>query len=162
MEFITDPYKEKVTLEQYENAKKHWGKLIKGEISGQFDMSTFTHLGAYKDLHTCGTAACSAGYMIETLQIPKGDIIWADSDMAKSAQRNLNYDVEWAGMVQEFFGLSASDNAFEWCFSGNWDEVDNTAKGAGIRMRILYEQGLPTNWQEQLDGADSLIYQSEL
>lgn len=145
------PFKNLVTPEQYANAQKHWTKLINGEISGGFDMELFLHSGAYENPHVCGTAGCSLGYVPETLGLNFKDFERASgylNDDKASMLLGIDYD--------------ENENEWEWCFSSSWVDTDNTTKGAGIRMRILFEDGLPINWGAQMNGDHHLMYAHEL
>ncbi len=153
------PYKNLVTPEQYENAKKHWNKLIKGDISGRFDMSEYTDNCAYEKVHNvCGTAACSAGYIPETLCMSKELIDMMEEKCDMSNIPTYGY------FTEVLLGISyeGNKNAWNWCFSYDWVLTDNSAKGAGIRMRILFEEGLPKSHIEQMNGYVKLSYKNEL
>jgi hypothetical protein len=155
MEFITAPYKTLVTSEQYANAQTHWTKLIVGEISGHFDMALFTdRFNRITEDNVCGTIACSGGYLPETLSIPFVDIVsYLDNDG----------DIDYDKLIEHYLGINIGrSDEWQWCFDSFWTHIDNTAKGAGIRMRILYEQGLPDSWENQFNGSEELMYQDEL
>jgi hypothetical protein len=161
MKYISQPFKKTVKPEQYENAKKHWTKLIAGEISGAFHMLRYTKAGAGQEYGklgelnpmVCGTSACSAGYIPETLQIPHGEL--------KAYITDGFFRLDFRKIVRDYLGIAYGD-AYRWCFDAHWGYVDDSAKGAGIRMRILYENGLPENWTDQQAGAEPLMYLQEL
>lgn len=172
MKYLTPPLKELVTPEQYANAETHWTKLIAGDISGMFDMQAYTAKGFGQEYianrsHTCGTAGCSAGYLPETLQIPFEVLkdYWAkDAGMGSIiAIPGLRF----LALIKDYIGISIhaqveGSGMYGWCFDSLWVKSDNSAKGAGIRTRILYEEGLPINWIDQMRGQDPLMYADEL
>lgn len=160
MEFITAPYKTIVTHQQYLNAQTHWNKLIAGQISGEFNMAAYTDIVIVEENNICGTVACSAGYLPETLSLP-----------FQSLHLNRLGKLDYDELVLKYLGIPIHDSPtfsankskeWKWCFAGSWEHIDNTAKGAGIRMRILYEQGLPYDSIEQRRDEHILMYIDEL
>jgi len=138
------PFKEQVTPEQYDNAKKHWNALIEEKLPGNFEMSVFDNLDSPNDEYTCNTIACSAGWLPFTLNIDK------------SILPIINGEIDYNVITSKYLGLSYFKYEEQWrfCFSLDWGIFDNTAKGAGKRMQYLYEVGLPSNWMDIMDGKD--------
>lgn len=169
MKYVTQPFKELVTPEQYANAKKHWTKLMAGEISGSFDMKKYTAAGfgnEYVDsgTHICGTAGCSAGYLPETLVIPpfKLKSYWHIGNSTEDS------GLRFVKIIKDYLGIDLVSgtgiiiSVWKWCFDNAWVKTDNSATGAGIRMYILYERGLPEYWKDQMQGFKPLMYATEL
>jgi len=55
-----------------------------------------------------------------------------------------------------FTGLNVEQ--WSWCFSGGWTDVDNTPKGAALRIEWLLNHGLPEDSYEQMEGDSPLCY----
>lgn len=166
MEYKTKPFKELVSPEQYGNAKTHWSKLMDGQISGRFDMTFYvTDNGAYDACNSniCGTCACSAGYLIETLQLPLGEVKALKDSLG--GMEHIIFPVVIFRIISDLklgLGKLYNPDAYAWCFDSAWSDVDNSPRGAGIRMRILYENGLPENMYAQMGGKAQLMYKEEL
>jgi hypothetical protein len=47
---------------------------------------------------------------------------------------------------------------WHWCFSPDWEKIDNSAKGCAQRIFVLCHTGLPSNWAEQVLGKEQLSY----
>lgn len=47
---------------------------------------------------------------------------------------------------------------WHWCFSPEWEKVDNTARGCAQRIFVLCHVGMPSNWAEQVLGKEQLSY----
>jgi len=45
-----------------------------------------------------------------------------------------------------------------WCFGSSWSNVDNTPTGASKRIEYLINNGLPEDWEKQLEGESKLCY----
>jgi len=65
-------------------------------------------------------------------------------------------DIDYMGWSMAFTGLN--DAEWDWCFSTDWTEVDNTPKGAALRIEWLLSHGLPKDWHEQLAGITPPCY----
>lgn len=57
-----------------------------------------------------------------------------------------------------FTGLPVHGPAWCWCFSGLWENTDNTPTGAALRIEWLLNNGLPENWKAQMNGEAPLCY----
>lgn len=97
--------------------------------------------------HECKTVGCVIGHSVAIFpwdQIPKfrdGSIIYSEFSIA-------------------FFQLNPAKDvaAWAWCFGPNWSVIDNTPKGAALRIEWLIKNGLPKNHFDQYMGSAPLCY----
>jgi len=75
--------------------------------------------------------------------------------------RHKDGDIDFRGWSVSFTGLSLNSSCWYWCFSSNWEDVDNTPEGAARRIEWLVENGLPANWHSQMSGRAPLCYNQE-
>ena len=68
----------------------------------------------------------------------------------------LSGRIDFITWSEKFTGVS--DDEWLWCFSSDWSATDNTPKGAALRIEWLLQNGLPENWEEQLEGDTPLCY----
>lgn len=115
----------------------------------RFNMGHFAEyqgrlLGAYEpETNLCGTVCCALGNGPRAGFPPLGNELWPE-------------------YAERIFGLP-DGSRWEWCFSGQWEETDNTATGAAARIRWMLDNGLPRNWRNQLYGtARRLCYVKEI
>ena len=91
-------------------------------------MKHFNQYNQHACKHTCGTSACAVGHGPSAGIEPLRDESW----------------VKYSKRV--FIEFTETDRlaelAWEWCFSDEWSEVDNTASGASRRIDYLLEHGL--------------------
>ena len=86
----------------------------------------------------CGTVACAMGHApFAGIEAPVQDETWG----------------EYSNRI---FELSSEE--WNWCFSGMWADIDNSVRGASLRIYWLLENGLPDNWSDQLNGCSTLCY----
>lgn len=71
-------------------------------------------------LKACGTAACAVGHGPNAGILPLGNEGWLDYS-------------------ERAFGLSGGSREWLWCFSEEWESVDNTPSGAAKRIRALVD-----------------------
>lgn len=113
-----------------------------------FDMEFFSDEEEYfpcKIQYThCSTSACAVGHAPYVEGLPKPEV-----------------DESWVGYSVRIFGLVSSSYEWEWCFSGEWADADNTPHGAAKRILWLLEHGLPEDFHEQLYGDSPLCYTGE-
>jgi len=70
--------------------------------------------------------------------------------------KNIDFDFDsWSAV---FTGLPSNEDKWGWCFGYSWVYSDNTPKGAAQRIVYLVNHGLPTNWERQMKGLDTLCY----
>lgn len=90
----------------------------------------------------CGTAGCALG--------------WAPvivSPMEKSEDF-----VDYGERVLGLTPYEESDEAWEWCFGGDWQYSDNSPEGAAKRILYMLEHGVPEDSFEQMAGDTALCY----
>lgn len=115
----------------------------------QFDMGLFSDgdIQSNNVEHICGSVGCVIGHAPKIFPLAPED--WdtlGDFDFDAFSKRIFTDDMqEW-----------------DWCFDSDWDEVDNTPKGASLRMRHLVEHGLPEDWKEQLYRDTDYLFADEL
>ena len=79
----------------------------------------------------CGTVACAIGHGPAAGISINSD----DSDWYEYSHRFINNDISDIANVM-----------WDWCFSSNWENYDNTAHGAAKRILYLLKHGLPSEW----------------
>lgn len=99
------------------------GPISKEQASNQSDLRTYE-----EHLNHCGSSACAVGHGPSLQEIdkdfkPLSDEYWNDYSLRLFGFRP--WSLEWA-----------------WCFGGNWDEYDNTPKGAAKRIVYLIKKSL--------------------
>jgi hypothetical protein len=102
--------------------------------SGEYEKREFVHQPA------CGTAACAVGHG------PNAGIEPAP------------YLESWRDYSVRAFGLNFWSPDWDWCFSGEWADVDNTVHGAAKRVIHLLANGLPEDAEGQRCGWAELSY----
>ena len=89
-----------------------------------------------KNLRHCGTAGCAVGH-------------------GPSFGIKPHRTEDWGEYSERVFGASylgtpSSKQAFIWCFHGSWDRLDNTPKGAALRILYMLDYGAPSDvWDFQ-------------
>ena len=96
-------------------------------VEDDFDMKHFNQYNQHACKNACGTSACAVGHGPSAGIEPLKDESWI-----KYSKR----------VFIEFTGNEPAELAWEWCFSDEWSEVDNTASGAARRIDYLLEHGL--------------------
>lgn len=107
-----------------------------------FDMGEYRMDGSRRS-HKCNSIGCVIGHttiLDKYENIPRNEDGWIDFG-------------SWADI---FYGLTGGQNS--WCFSGIWDDVDNTPIGASKRIQWLLDHGLPQDWKAQMNGESPLCY----
>ena len=92
----------------------------------------------------CGAVGCALGHAPELggAFTPKSGEVWED-------------------YCERVFGIHAYSSEWDWMFSWNWGEMDNTPRGAAQRIRWLAKNGLPEDSEDQLFWGAPLCYRSE-
>lgn len=105
-----------------------------------FDMGCYhsQSAGLTKEVASCGAVACAVGHGLAA-GIP-----------------SMPEDWDWGRYSHRAF--TPAGGFWIWCFSYDWEHVDNTPHGAAKRIRWLLEKGLPENWQDQMNGRAPLCY----
>ena len=126
------------------------GLLNLPEDYSQFEMNTFLDydkesiddgllpIFATNDSLSCGTVACACGHG-PSLGIP-----------ALPSE-------DWEDYSYRVFGLNELSYQFEWCFSGVWENHDNTPHGAAYRILYMLDQGVP-DWFGNFYSGDEEYY----
>lgn len=115
-----------------------------------FDMATYNEdeVGAINNSSHCGTSACALGHApyVKGLPAVEEDPIIED---------HPDFDT----YCEVVFNIHTDSDEWAWLFSQDWDDVDNTPKGAAKRIYWMLEHGLPPTWNWQLNGGAELCYQ---
>ena len=67
-------------------------------------------------------------------------------------------DIDFTAWSSKFTGVPSFYDEWEYLFSYDWEDVDNTPTGAAKRIRHFLLRGLPQNWYEQMKGKAPLSY----
>lgn len=106
------------------------------EASTQQEDAGYADNESNLDSNLCGAVGCALGWGphsgIEELA-PLGSSI--GKDYFKPGKKHRT--VAWSQYSVNTFGLYRSTNPWDWCFSNEWSTIDNTPKGAGIRILVL-------------------------
>ncbi len=110
-----------------------------------FDMGGWREDGD-KYSHECKSIGCVLGHctILDTDPLPK----------------HFDDSIDFRKWSEEFTGINSEYGSEEWkyLFDADWDSIDNTPTGAAKRIRYFVENGLPTNWDDQLYYGDELSY----
>lgn len=96
--------------------------------------------------YKCDSIGCVIGHCT-VLDDPKNIPLYPDGGIFFS---------EWS---YKFTGISEEE--WDWCFSEDWAHTDNTPTGAAKRIRFLLENGLPEDWEDQMNGFATISYLEE-
>ena len=131
--------------------------LLKNVSQDQFDMENFRSddgLGVcFRSKNRCGTAGCALGHApFVSMLAPIPD------DFTDAGVLAFNKYAE------RIFDISQYSDEFSWIFSGIWAvyHVDNTPKGAALRIIEMVENGVPVNWEEQMCGDEPYIFADKI
>lgn len=112
-----------------------------------FSMDDFTADGGRVAVQPeCGTAACAAGHGINAGVSALAGESWYDYSV-----RSFAPDEYWKG-----------PSPWDWCFSANWSDIDNTAHGAADRITYMLAHGVPDDAVEQRLGMASISYRAQV
>jgi hypothetical protein len=84
----------------------------------------------------CGAVACAVGHG------PTAGFLAVASDFT------LDMKMDWWKYTRRVF-LDRTGSTFEWMFGGQWSLIDNTAQGAGRRIRYYLEHGVPAEFVDE-------------
>ena len=111
---------------------------------GDFDMSNYygsagSAGGANMPPRSCGTVACVLGHgpSIVTPGLP-GE--------------------HWVDYGIRVFGIDDDEPEWEWLFSADWDDFDNTLKGAVKRIDYYLSNGLPAGFASEHESGRFYVY----
>lgn len=141
-----------LTVEQVANCRKLIAYLRTLPVDyPDFEMSDFVAADGDRDgrqafahVAECGTAACAAGHG------PKAGVSPIEGETWYAYSRRAFCD----DIGCEDIGITPWD----WCFSANWTDVDNSAHGAADRMEYMLDNGIPDNAGNVQYGGDPLPY----
>ena len=135
-------YKIDITEEQRDNLKKLADYLLSGNLRAEFDIGRFAD--SFNQTQTnCGTVGCAIGHGPDA-----GIVKWKNEDWVKYSFRNFGSEYD---PFQE-------DELFDWCFSSDWENIDNTPDGAAKRILYMLEKGIPKDYLNQSCGDSPLCY----
>lgn len=127
----------KITKEQEDNLRILADYLLAGNLKAEFDMIRFCENELMSEPTNCGSVGCAIGH-------------------GPYAGISKNNDEGFLPYSYRVFGFLY--NEWLWCFGPSWARRDNTPEGAGKRILILLEEGLPENWYYQMYGEEELCY----
>ena len=109
----------------------------------------------FKSTTACGTVGCALGWAPAS-EIP--ELAPIDSDyIGNSHYPSPPRILGFFKYCDRVFGLNINtcrgEYDWDWCFSGEWSGVDNTPKGAGIRILYLLDGLVTDNWFEDYEAA---------
>lgn len=121
--------------EQRKNLEKLADYLLNGEIEMAFDMSTYCSAPDLDEEyspfeHEYGSVACAIGHG------PAAGIPIRGSDNS------------WLVYAKRVFGVNANGDVYHYLFHPDWADVDNTAEGAGHRIKYFLEHGVPDGFDD--------------
>jgi hypothetical protein len=131
-----------ITDEQEANLRKGAEGLMNLPPDQPFDMERYRSDDSEPpDPHDCGTAGCALGYFPMWIPPQEGEKHWSD------------YEARVTGL-----GSSYGNGSWGWCFGADWAGIDNTPQGAARRILHLLDNGLPDDWQDQMNGDAPYIF----
>lgn len=123
-----------------------------------FGMNTYY---AQVGSHDCASSACAVGHYAQMLgwelspmgvKPAKGFTV-APSSCFLSAEGKMM----WSDFSRIMIGLSTGGETkgdWNWMFSGEWEDVDNTILGAAARIDYYLANGVPEDFTVQWSGGD--------
>jgi len=88
----------------------------------------------------CGTVGCVLGHC--TVLDPNPELIPLYD----------NGGIHFGEWSEKFTGLPVGSDKWNFCFSHQWAEFDNTPKGASDRILMLLDSGIPSDWEDRMLG----------
>lgn len=129
--------------EKRKNLKKLADYLLKGELKAKFNMSRYTGHKIFTDedmyATDCGTIGCAVGHG------PFAGVLKNEKEL-------------WDEYSERCFIDDTRNSAYGFLFAGEWEDVDNTPQGAAKRILYFLENGIPENWEEQIEGFEPICY----
>ena len=92
----------------------------------------------------CNSVGCTIGHC-------------AILDKWENVPRNDFGNIQFFTWSRQFTGVM-SLSEWKYLFDPNWHKTDNTPTGAAKRIRYFVENGLPEDWEEQINGTAPLSY----
>jgi hypothetical protein len=105
-----------------------------------FSMRQFSpqHMEPAHTIHNCNSVGCAIGHgpRLGIEPLPHED---------------------WHEYGGRCFGAH-NDDVWDWCFSADWSDTDNTPQGAAARIEYMLEHSVPYTAREQKLGERKLCY----
>lgn len=113
----------------------------------------------FKSKSHCGAIGCAMGWgpFIQGLKPPEHCFNNFKPEF-KPALKELSF-TEYSFQV---FEVDVMTSSWDWCFSNAWQDVDNTAIGASLRIRELALNGLPYDSNGQMYGRVPYMFAEEI
>ena len=112
-----------------------------------FDMEHYHRLtDGDEDKNECGSTACAVGHCA----VMMGFIPTYDGVITREQEEDGEV-MSWTDFSAKYIDISVVSTieemlVWDWLFSGEWDEVDNTPLGVVARINHFTENGLPDNF----------------
>ncbi len=135
--------KPKLSDENKNNFKTLATYLLNLKDTSSFDMGRFS-CGTFDG--TCGSLGCAVGHATRCIRKIKTTETWCEFQKSLFGV-NTHLDVNIQNRV-----------AWVWCFSNNWKGTDNSPYGAARRILWMLKNGVPGDWNEQMNGRADLCY----
>ncbi len=87
--------------------------------------------------HECNSIGCVIGHCTVL-------------DKPENIPYRTDGELDFYAWSEKFTGIEFMSPVWDWCFSGDWGEVDNTTEGAAKRIEYLLEKGLPDEFEETM------------
>ncbi len=123
-------------------------------VDVEFEMGSFYSTAEGYLLNRCGASACAVGHYAVMLG-------WEASDdgtrpiggFGDNPPTELHYGslMSWTDFSDVVIGVPRDSNiegrdAWDWMFDGDWNQSDNTAKGAAARIEYYLAHGVPEDF----------------
>lgn len=124
------------------------------EISDEETVRYAEHNGG---IHECGAVACAIGHgPAAGILFPKprkGSVLWQPSShFDKNGKLVEGFMPDWhAYSARNFIDYQQNKSEWDWCFGGEWSNIDNHPWGAAARIRYLLDGNDPPQ-VEDYDG----------
>lgn len=121
--------------------------LIEKIPQSQFNMSYYRIKGD-SDTVECGSVGCIIGHCTKL-------------DSSSNISRFPSGTIDFTAWSAKFTNVKHGSMAWNYLFSSLWKDVDNTPIGSAKRIRHYVKNGLPKNWEKQMDGNADLSYMNQ-
>tara|TARA_Y100001963_G_scaffold17759_1_gene21947 strand:+ start:37209 stop:37661 length:453 start_codon:yes stop_codon:yes gene_type:complete len=128
----------------------------------QFNMEHFRsdHSGyceAFRSLENCGTVGCALGWA----PFASKDMEPVEDDFFSDPSIN---SLMWETYCKRVMGFKFESPNYMWCFAEEWGSsyIDNTPKGAALRIREMVKKGIPKNYYEQMTGMEEYMFREDI
>ena len=110
---------------------------LEGEIAVEYALKN-GGLAKFAEVNECGTVACAVGHG------PSAGILFRktkDFDTIESLDGGKFKQPDWDTYSERF--APRFSNEWDWMFGPDWDDVDDTHRGAAARIRYILDGGEP-------------------